>query len=142
VQKLDDFVKNILVYLPSISQRTRSVYEGMNKVSNPLLKHLLRRRQNFQQRSIIDLSELNSSLALHLRHMPTHKINISENRSLQFGRLNLDILLNNQEKLLSALIAKQKKVLEQQATQILMQEKQRLKAKYQRSNKSKRKNKN
>ncbi|TVL99012.1 MAG: hypothetical protein CV087_19715 [Candidatus Brocadia sp. WS118] len=134
-QKLDNLVKNLLVFLPNSVLRTRNIHSGMNKMFAPLLTYLFsERRQMRRHTSIIDLRALNDTLALHLKNTSTRMVRMSDKPSFKFEKLNLAELLNKQEELLKELIAEQRKALQQQAKQILEEEQERIKCKFKRDN--------
>lgn len=118
-------IKNLYVLLPDIppffSQQTRTFF---------LLNRLFSRHKGFERKiAIVDLSQLNETLVIHLKGV-AKRVQISGNEPIQFERLDVRNLLNQQNQLLRTLLEEQQKQLKEQAKNICEQEQARIRKKY------------
>ncbi len=134
-QALNNLVKNLYIIVPEIASLTKTVRVRLNNLFVPMLTMLFKEHQQMRKKvSIVDLSVLNNTLAIHLKNTSTHMIRISKNNIFKYEKMNLRAILNKQSELLRELIAEQHLILRQESQEILKQEQERLKNKYRAKN--------
>ena len=137
-QAMNRLVKKLLVVIPNLPALANRANKSLEKIIAPLLNKVLNNNNTLRGKiSMINLSDLNDTLALHLRKSSNRILRLNPEK-ITFEKIDLQDVLQKQSQMLRELIQTQKESLKEQSKTML---KEQLEVRQKRQSKIRNKNK-